>query len=530
MFFVVLVTGCSSGGGGGSSSSSSGTLYGDYIPPTPNGKYSQPGIFCNPAAVYSSDDETTITIKGGAFGNTKGTVSLASEGIKANENLSVVSWVNAAITVKIAPKALAVGVYSMVIALPGGEKFNTALFEIIADGNPLIKEVIFAENPAAGKILPALTFSGTNFWQGKTPPGEIKFYLQTSTGASIQLTKGTVSGTDLKSVYNTVKNSSITLSGTVAYLYAVSGDKVSNFISFPITANTSGDITGKVYAVFIGINDYDRPDAKLEYALNDSHAMRAALGYGIANNLWLDADIRPINNRDAKKTAILANLNDIANKIGPDDLFFMFYSGHGASLGANPNISPDPNITTSNETYIMPVDSTNNAATAISSAELRVILAKMPAGTKKVLIFDSCYSGGFVGKSAERPIGLTPKFLPLESSGQPIAEGLGFKNIGNSIPNVFFTTASSYNELSYEDGNIQHGVYTNFLLQGLGANGNVSGIAIPIGIQALFNYSGPLSTSATIVIRDHFPGCNEQHPQLYTTTPGANCIIKGNTR
>lgn len=515
-----LTVGCSSGGG---SSSSSGVSYGSTTTTT-TGKYSQNGVYCTPAAVYSSASPTSIEIKGSSFGNVKGTVSLYSDG-QLIENLSVTSWGNSSILVSVNPKGRPIGSYYMVATPPGASAITTENFEIITDGAPLIKDVIFTEYPTAGITVPSLIFSGTNFWQGSTPPGNITFYIQIGQNTPIQLQRASTSGDDSNSVYNTSKNLSVTLSGSKIYFFAVSGTKQSNIITVPVAS----EVIGKIYAVFVGINDYQSHN-KLNYALGDSQAIQSALTYGTANNMWLGADIRAVNNKEATKANITSNLNDVASKIGSNDTFVMYYSGHGAALGSTGG-SPDSGVTLSSETYIIPVDAGSQSTSAFSSEELRVILAKMPAGTKKILMFDACFSGGFSGKSSNASSNLIPKIAYLEDSGDSEIKGLGFKSIGTSIQNVFFSTSSRYNELSYEDPNKSHGAYTYYLLQGLGANGNALGSAATSGvirIQELHNYLAPLTIEATKPAQNQ--GLSEQNPQLYTSTSGANCTVKGNVR
>ena len=101
-------------------------------------------------------------------------------------------------------------------------------------------------------------------------------------------------------------------------------------------------------------------------------------------------------------------------------------------------------------------------------------------------------------------------------------EGISFKSIGNSIKNVFFSTASKKNEYSYELSSIQQGAYTYFLVIGLGNSGYILGDAIVrnesfIGFTELHNYAAKRIGSIV----------SDQNPQIYTSSENANTIIKG---
>ena len=136
---------------------------------------------------------------------------------------------------------------------------------------------------------------------------------------------------------------------------------------------------GKYYAVVIGNNTYrDAGFAPLKSAASDATAVSTVLRdrYGYQTSLLLNAG----------RLEILTALNDMREKLGPQDNLLIYYAGHGE-------------IDASRQGYWIPVDaSAGNAKTWISNAAISDVLNTMAA--KHVLVVaDSCYSGAMTRAS-----------------------------------------------------------------------------------------------------------------------------------
>src|SRR5690606_6669561 len=86
---------------------------------------------------------------------------------------------------------------------------------------------------------------------------------------------------------------------------------------------------GRIYGLFAGISDYEPPNTRLQYTADDALRIRDALigggGMPAANaHTLLDSEATVGNVRQA--------IRDIASRMGPDDTFVMFYSGHGGQV------------------------------------------------------------------------------------------------------------------------------------------------------------------------------------------------------
>lgn len=137
---------------------------------------------------------------------------------------------------------------------------------------------------------------------------------------------------------------------------------------------------GRFFAVVIGNNTYrDGGFAPLKSAASDATAVNSVLRdrYGYQTTLLLNAG----------RLEILTALNEMREKLGPQDNLLIYYAGHGE-------------IDTSKQGYWIPSDAAaSNPKTWISNAAISDILNTMPA--KHVLVVaDSCYSGAMTRASA----------------------------------------------------------------------------------------------------------------------------------
>ena len=206
---------------------------------------------------------------------------------------------------------------------------------------------------------------------------------------------------------------------------------------------------GKIWVVSIGIGNYRSPKIPpLKYSKNDAIAF---VEYMKNNNQIQDDSIFLLKDEEATLRK-LKNLlgTELRKKVAKNDTVFIFYAGHGAS-DIDPN-SPDGD---GFEKYILPhnADPDDLYSTGMPMKEISEIFSRIVA-ERIVFISDSCYSGASGGRTfsvAKHRANLSDIFLDRISKGK-----------GRVI-----LSASGANEPAKEDDQLQHGIFTYYLLEGL---------------------------------------------------------------
>ncbi len=218
-------------------------------------------------------------------------------------------------------------------------------------------------------------------------------------------------------------------------------------------AVSASSIKSSRFAIVIGINAY--PGNELYGCENDATAMHALLekkGWTVVTELLSAA---------ATKSAIKDAIQGLANQSGfsESSSICIFYSGHGS-------------YSNDGEAYIVPVD-----FDFISATELKTWLDTLSCANK-LLLFDSCFSGGFVQLGAS--VDASPQAAE-ETQGADLAHySVALKNFGTLIassasgtpdPGVMMISAAGSKEYSWDseiDG-VPHGAFTGYLLKSVDA-------------------------------------------------------------
>ena len=213
-----------------------------------------------------------------------------------------------------------------------------------------------------------------------------------------------------------------------------------------MTVNRKDD-KGKVWAVVVGVDTYTNLP-HLKYAVKDAKAFNDLL---LDNNLVSSKSIFLVTDKQAN----IANLRTVLGtklkqKAGKDDLVIIYFAGHGAT--ERDSRSPDGDGL---EKYLLPYDADpeNLYATALPMREVSHILDRINS-ERLVFIADACYSGASGGRTLARQgirANLSDAYIDRISRGK-----------GRVI-----MTASGANEVSVEDDELEHGVFTYHLIEAL---------------------------------------------------------------
>jgi hypothetical protein len=181
---------------------------------------------------------------------------------------------------------------------------------------------------------------------------------------------------------------------------------------------------GRVYGLFAGISDYEPPNTDLEYTAEDATRIRDAL---IGGGGMRAADAYTLVDADATIANVSSAIRDIGRRMGPDDTFVMFYSGHGGQIarGDGPTAS-DPDAM--DETLALYDGS-------MIDDELSNLLDEIEQGTVLVWL-DSCFSGGFA-----KDIVSAPGRMGIFSSEEDITSNVASKFRAGGYLSLFLDEA-----------------------------------------------------------------------------------------
>jgi len=189
------------------------------------------------------------------------------------------------------------------------------------------------------------------------------------------------------------------------------------------------------YALIIGISRYAYLSGQnLQFAESDAEAVHDVLINQESGNFEPENVRKLIGPR-----ATRANIEDALERWLPsvassEDRVVIYFAGHGFLAG-------------NGEAYLAPydLDPKRMDATAYSVERMNEVVGKRIKARWKVLLTDSCHSGG-----------ITP-----QTTNEAINDSLA------NVAGVLSLTATHKNERSFEDSSLGSGVFTYFLVQGL---------------------------------------------------------------
>jgi WD40 repeat protein/uncharacterized caspase-like protein len=224
------------------------------------------------------------------------------------------------------------------------------------------------------------------------------------------------------------------------------------------------NVAPSLYAVIVGVSDYKGTELDLKYAAKDANDISNALGFSARKLLNTDGKehvfIYNLNtSKDAKipeKLAIKNAISEIGAKATANDIFMVFFAGHGVMEGAKKQF------------YFLTADASKESAVpqvGISTFELSEWMK--PANIKaqkRILIFDACNSGQAVNELVKIG-GAGQQYLAARNDND--AQQIKAIEKLNEKSGLFILSASASNQSAYEMGKYSQGLLTYALLKAM---------------------------------------------------------------
>lgn len=220
----------------------------------------------------------------------------------------------------------------------------------------------------------------------------------------------------------------------------------------PVPVSASGAVfEGRRIAVVIGVQDYADPALQdLQYARKDAMDMANALSspdFGGFDRVFVVDQQELTTGAALEKTLQMATAD-----LNRDDTFLLYFSGHGT-------LTLDP--LEGSRLWFLPSDALLNDPehTGLAVDDIETWVASLPA-RRRVLIMDTCHNGRQGSKSSVNAS--TDVLLRGFRGDTPAPRSV--QEISESEARLF---AAEYQQPAMEDGNLQNGVYTHFLLEAM---------------------------------------------------------------
>jgi hypothetical protein len=199
----------------------------------------------------------------------------------------------------------------------------------------------------------------------------------------------------------------------------------------------------ETHALIMTISAYEGgvpPLAGVQHDGENARAMARRLGVP-------DANTRQLRDKELTLAGMRRALDELAQRIAPNDQVFIYYSGHGGRTLVRES---EPRCAES----LVTVD-----ARFLPDAELEAKLKALSQKAEKVIVFlDACHSGGVATRSLGKQVQYTPKFwagkggMACDTPVNVLTRNLGIaaKSAGSGAQNFVVVASARADEISLD--------------------------------------------------------------------------------
>lgn len=232
-----------------------------------------------------------------------------------------------------------------------------------------------------------------------------------------------------------------------------------------------------VYAVFVGVSEYNDPKIHLQFASKDAQDLTNTFGFSARKMFGKEHVFQYMVTTDTtvahpdtangvyymgipNRETIKKTFETIGKKTGPNDILVIFFAGHGEMREQNKQFY----FITAEATQSLWNDSIEKVS--MSTKELTEwIRPEINKASRRILIFDACNSGGAISS--------------IKKTMEEVRDNFG----------VFILSASSSTQSAYEIADYSQGLLTYSLLKTIKQSPNILDSSKYLDVSKWFNTS-----------------------------------------
>lgn len=222
-------------------------------------------------------------------------------------------------------------------------------------------------------------------------------------------------------------------------------DGIESYDTMSVFSTFQPQVKPNLYVLAVGVSKYKNSLYNLKYAQNDAESLSATLRDNFSKSEYSTITVKQLVNENATVSNILAGFDEISRLIQPNDRFIFYFAGHGTL--STSVLEQEFYLITHEIESLSDERTLRNTGLSVHLLQSKFLSLKCE---KKALVLDACHAGAVTASFMEEQSGTTKILRQL-----PRTSG------------VYLMSAALGSQLARESDNLQHGIFTTALLEGL---------------------------------------------------------------